>query len=145
MSISSFRTLAAASVLFLVQTASTSAQDMQEDFKPSADEFRNSCASCHGVDGKGAGFLTRLFRGVDPGDLTQLAKNNGGEFPGDQVFQVIDGRAEVAAHGDRKMPVWGDRYMGESMTRLGPGPMNEFIVRKRVLELVYYLQSIQER
>jgi hypothetical protein len=43
------------------------------------------------------------------------------------------------------MPVWGDRYMAEAMTRLGPGPMNEFIVRKRVLELVYYLQSIQER
>ena len=68
-----------------------------------------------------------------------------GKIPSDQVFQIIDGRAEVAAHGDRKMPVWGNRYMAEAMTRLGPGPMNEFIVQKRVLELVYYLQSIQER
>ena len=40
---------------------------------PDAREFLNSCASCHGDDGKGAGFLTRLFRGVDPGDLTQWA------------------------------------------------------------------------
>jgi mono/diheme cytochrome c family protein len=142
--ISSFRTFSVAVALILNQAVSVNAQDAQTVFEPSADEFRNSCASCHGTDGKGAGFLTRLFRGVDPGDLTQLAKNNGGEFPSDKVFQVIDGRAEVAAHGDRKMPVWGDRYMAESMTRTGPGPMNDFVVRKRVLELVYYIQSIQE-
>ena len=141
----SLRTVAAAAALMLIQTASASAQDTQRDFEPSADEFRNSCASCHGVDGKGAGFLIRLFRGVDPGDLTQLAKNNEGEFPFDQVFQVIDGRAEVAAHGERKMPVWGDRYMGQSMSEYGPDKINELRVRARVLELVYYIQSIQER
>ena len=145
MMISSFRTISAAVALIMSQAVSANAQEMQAAFKPSADEFRNSCASCHGTDGKGAGFLTRVFRGVDPGDLTQLAKNNSGVFPSDKVFQVIDGRAEVAAHGDRKMPVWGDRYMADSMTRVGPGPMNEFVVRKRVLELVYYVQSIQER
>lgn len=139
------RTFAAAAALMLIQTASASAQDTQRNFEPSAEEFRNSCASCHGVDGKGAGFLTRLFRGVDPGDLTQLAKNNEGEFPFDQVFQVIDGRAEVAAHGDRKMPVWGDRYMGQSMSKYGPDEINELRARARVLELVYYIQSIQER
>ncbi len=135
----------AAAAFMLIQTASAGAQDTQRDFEPSADEFRNSCASCHGVDGKGAGFLTRFFRDVDPGDLTQLAKNKEGEFPFDRVFRIIDGRAEVAMHGKRKMPVWGDRYMTQSMTRLGPGPMNDFVVRKRVLELVYYIQSIQER
>lgn len=139
------RTFAAAVALILIQTASASGQDTQRDFKPNADEFRNSCTSCHGVDGKGAGFLTRLFRGVNPGDLTQLAKNNEGEFPFDQVFQVIDGRAEVDAHGDRKMPVWGDRYMGQSMSKFGPDEINETRVRSRVLELVYYIQSIQER
>jgi hypothetical protein len=96
------------------------------------------------VDGKGAGFLIRLFSGVDPGDLTQLAKNNEGKFPSDKVFQVIDGRAEVAAHGVRKMPVWGDRYMEQSMSEYGPDKINELRVRARVLELVYYIQSIQD-
>ncbi len=138
------RTMALAAILALIQAGAAYAQEGQERFAASAAEFRNSCASCHGADGKGAGFLTRIFRGVDPGDLTQLSKNNEGVFPLDRVFEVIDGRKEVAAHGERKMPVWGDRYMAQSMTRHGPGPMNDFVVRNRVLELVYYIQSIQE-
>lgn len=115
-----------------------------EDFEPSALEFINSCASCHGTDGKGAGFLVRVFRGINPGDLTQLAATNDGKFPFDRVFQVIDGRAEVAAHGDRKMPVWGDRYWANAMSEFGPDERNQERARSRILELVYYLQSIQE-
>lgn len=138
------RAAALAVVLALVSTGTAPAQDGPERFVASPDEFRNSCASCHGDDGRGAGFLTRVFRGVDPGDLTQLSKNNGGIFPLDRVFEVIDGRLEVPAHGERKMPVWGDRYMTESMMMLGPGPMNDYVVRHRVLELVYFIQSIQE-
>jgi len=138
------RTMALVAIMALVQAGAAYSQEGEERFVASADEFRNSCASCHGEDGRGAGFLTRIFRGVDPGDLTQLSKKNEGVFPLERVFEVIDGRKEVAAHGERKMPVWGDRYMAQSMTRLGPGPMNDFVVRKRVLELVYYIQSIQE-
>ena len=138
------RPMVFASILAVVQAGAAYAQEGQERFMASADEFRNSCASCHGEDGRGAGFLTKIFRGVDPGDLTQLSKNNEGVFPLEQVFEVIDGRKEVAAHGERKMPVWGDRYMNQGMTRLGPGPEIEPLVRNRVLELVYYIQSIQE-
>ena len=138
------RTVALAATLALVQAGAAYAQEGQERFAATADEFRNSCASCHGEDGRGAGYLTRVFRGVDPGDLTQLSKNNEGVFPLERVFELIDGRKEVAAHGERKMPVWGDRYMMQSMIRLGPGPTSDFVVRKRVLELVYYIQSIQE-
>ena len=111
--------------------------------EPTEREFLNSCASCHGMDGKGAGFLTRLFRGVDPGDLTQLSARNDGTFPMERVFSVIDGRAEVAAHGDRKMPIWGDRYMNAAMSERGPDEINEIRVRNRIYELVHYLQSIQ--
>lgn len=113
-------------------------------FKADPTEFLNSCASCHGKDGKGAGFLTRVFKGVDPGDLTKLAANNDGVFPSDRVFDVIDGRGEIEAHGDRKMPVWGDRYMNSEMTRNGPDEINEFRVRTRIRELSHFLQSIQE-
>ncbi len=138
------RAAALAVVLALASTGTAPAQDGPERFVSSPGEFRNSCASCHGDDGRGAGFLTRVFRGVEPGDLTQLSKTNGGVFPLERVFEVIDGRLEVAAHGERQMPVWGDRYMTESMMMLGPGPMNDYVVRHRVLELVYYIQSIQE-
>ena len=139
------RTFSVAVSLTLVQTASANEQNGSNDFQPSRYEFRNSCAHCHGVDGKGAGFLIRLFKGVDPGDLTQLTKSNEGEFPLDRIFQTIDGRDEVAAHGEREMPVWGDRYMEQYMYEYEPAQSNELRVRARVLELVYYIQSIQEK
>lgn len=136
--------LGVAAVSLALHSVPTNAQDRPMGFAPDEAEFRNSCASCHGVDGKGAGFLTRVFRGVNPGDLTQLAKGNDGIFPYDAVFSVIDGRAEVAAHGDRRMPVWGDRYSVDAMNTWGPDDLNEMRVRARMLELVHYLQSIQE-
>ena len=139
------RTFSVAVALTLVQPAAANEQDMSNNFQPSRYEFRNSCAHCHGVDGKGAGFLIRLFKGVDPGDLTQLTENNGGEFPLDRILQTIDGRDEVAAHGEREMPVWGDRYMEQYMYEYEPAQSNELRVRSRVLELVYYIQSIQEK
>ena len=143
MTISSGRVVAAAS-LFLSMSTSAFAQDVPDYAKAGEAEFNNSCASCHGNDAKGAGFLTRLFRGIDPGDLSQLATNNGGQFPSKRVFEVIDGRAEVAAHGDRKMPVWGERYWETAMSEYGPEEFNEQRAQNRVRELVVYLEAIQE-
>jgi len=143
------RTFSAAAALMLIHAASASAQNVQHDFEPTANEFKNSCASCHGDDATGAGWLTRLFKGINPGDLTQLAKNRDGQFPFDQVFQMIDGRAVVSAHGPREMPVWGDRYLyrGQCGTECGPDELNQLRdqARARILELVYYVQSIQDR
>lgn len=130
--------------VLLSTTIAAFAQDIPDNAKTGAAEFNNSCASCHGSDAKGAGFLTRLFRGVDPGDLTQLSKNNDGQFPSERVFEVIDGRADVAAHGDRKMPVWGERYWETAMSEFGPEEFNEQRAKNRVRELVVYLEAIQE-
>ena len=138
------KNFAAAAAISVVLTGHAVAQAADEGFQPSPYEFFNSCASCHGRDAKGAGFLTRVFRGVDPGDLTLLAANNDGVFPTDRVIRIIDGRAEVAAHGERRMPVWGDRYMAQEMREFGPDVQNEQRVRLRVLELMHFLQSIQE-
>ncbi|MDJ1016577.1 MAG: cytochrome c [Paracoccaceae bacterium] len=136
--------LAGALVAVGMQATAVAAQDGSDRPRVDEIEFINSCSSCHGTDGKGAGFLTRLFRGVDPGDLTLLAQSNEGVFPTDRVFDVIDGRAEVAAHGDRKMPVWGDRYMDLAISEWGPDEINTLRARNRVFSLVLYLQSIQE-
>lgn len=125
-----------------------------EDETIGADEYRTACLSCHGVGGRGDGPLAR-FLTVTPTDLTALARNNGGQYPDIKaggfpflhVFQVIDGRAEVAAHGERAMPVWGDRYRLEQPLALTTGPyagVYEKVIRGRILELVYYIQSIQQ-
>jgi len=119
-----------------------------------SDEYRTSCLSCHGVGGRGDGPLAR-FLTVKPTDLTALARNNGGQYPNLKagaypflrVYQVVDGRADVAAHGDRAMPVWGKRYLMEQPMTPSAGPYAgayEKVVRGRILELVYYIQSIQQ-
>jgi mono/diheme cytochrome c family protein len=43
-------------------------------------EYLNSCAVCHGADGKGDGPLADELR-KRPSDLTTLTRRNGGEFP----------------------------------------------------------------
>ena len=84
---------------------------------------------------------------VKPPDLTSLAAKNGGKFPFDYVMRVIDGRAAIGPHGTRDMPVWGDRYMEDfpktHMQEPYRSKVAEPLVRARILELTYYLQSIQ--
>ncbi len=109
-----------------------------------SNEYRVSCASCHGIGGKGDGNMAQ-FLTPKPSNLTMLAKKAGdGVYPFLRVFQVVDGRSEVSGHGDRAMPVWGDRYSLEAAKKYGPFG-GETATRARVLELVYYLQSIQAK
>lgn len=109
-----------------------------------SNEYRVSCASCHGIGAKGDGNMAK-FLTVKPTDLTMLAKGTGdGVYPFLKVFQIIDGRSDVSGHGDRAMPVWGDRYKLEAVKKYGSFG-GETAARARVLELVYYLQSIQAK
>ena len=65
-------------------------------------EFLSSCAPCHGTDGKGKGPVSAELKGTPP-DLTVLAKKNNGVFPVAAVFETIDGRKSVSAHGTGEM------------------------------------------
>ena len=71
------------------------------------------CASCHGEDGRGGGPVSGYLKVKVP-DLTLLKKNNKGIYPLDNVMSAIDGRRTVRAHGDRKMPVWGEIFRKEA-------------------------------
>jgi mono/diheme cytochrome c family protein len=98
-------------------------------------QYQSHCAVCHGVTGSGDGRMAgELLR--PPADLTQLAKDNDGRFPFWKVYGVIDGRAEVKAHGPRTMPIWGAWFLRTEGS--------ELLATARVLELVYYLKSIQK-
>jgi|SRR5208282_4814957 len=118
-------------------------------------EYQDGCASCHGIDGKGAGPVSSQLK-VLPADLTVLAKKNGGVFPLNSVYQTIDGRKIIAAHGTREMPIWGDRYSPDAIgelnvwPRLNPSDIRpsidpETIVRLRILAVIDYLNRIQEK
>ena len=72
-------------------------------------DFRNYCAACHGIEGKGDGTLGEFLTLAVP-DLTSSPKLNAGKFPEERVTEVIDGRTDVKVHGMRDMPVWGDWF-----------------------------------
>jgi mono/diheme cytochrome c family protein len=75
--------------------------------------YTQYCGSCHGEDGRGNGPVSAYLKIKVP-DLTLLRKNNKGIYPMDQVMSAIDGRRTVRAHGDRKMPVWGEIFRKEA-------------------------------
>jgi mono/diheme cytochrome c family protein len=75
--------------------------------------FLRYCSSCHGVEGKGDGTVSRSLK-VKPVDLTQLKKKNKGVFPLEKVMATIDGKTRVDAHGESKMPVWGEIFEKEA-------------------------------
>jgi mono/diheme cytochrome c family protein len=114
----------------------------QEVIEAGKREFQRSCATCHGVDAKGDGPSTNALN-VKPADLTQLSKNHGGVFLFWRTYEKISGadEAPIRGHGTREMPIWGERF------RLERGASEEYSmgVRGRILSLVYYLQSIQEK
>ena len=147
-----FAPLIQGSLAALMTTLLVTGAAVAEEDTIGSEEYRISCLSCHGVGGKGDGPIAKYLT-VKPTDLTQLAKNNGGQYPNLKagaypflrVYQVIDGRAEVGAHGERAMPVWGNRYLADQPSGYSSyGGEYEKIVRGRILELVYYIQSIQE-
>ena len=87
---------------------------LAEEMSRGKEVFTERCAVCHGAEGKGDGVVGELFR-QKPKDLTLLAKENGGVFPTERVYQAIDGRARVPAHGETNMPVWGEFFMVQSL------------------------------
>lgn len=109
-------------------------------------EYLNSCALCHGKDGKGTGAINDLLK-KSPTDLTTLAKKNNGVFPFDRVYAMVDGREIVKGHGDRDMPAWGNRYSSDSVKAAEyymDVPYDaEMFARARILSLIDYLNRIQ--
>ena len=77
---------------------------------------------------------------VKPPDLTQLRKRHSGKFPFWQMYGVIDGRQEIMAHGSRDMPIWGDVFIHQD----GDTIVEQSRAIGRILQLLYYLESIQE-
>ena len=98
--------------------------------------YRTHCATCHGATGQGDGPLAPRLR-VAPPDLTKLSRKNGGKYPFDKVYRIVDGRDPVSGHGGGDMPVWGDTFLD---SRDGYSPEK---VKEKITHLVQYLATIQ--
>jgi hypothetical protein len=80
-------------------------------------------------------------------DLTVLARNNKGVFPFDHVYQVIDGRRELKAHGPREMPIWGQAFNMQSSRYFPNTPPQdtESAARSRIMALTEYVYRLQAK
>jgi len=96
--------------------------------------FRAYCASCHGLDAKGAGPAASSLK-KQPPDLTLLAKHYG-KFPSTMVESVIRGDQFVLSHGSREMPVWGEAFRATNA--------DANLAKLKVHNLALYLESIQK-
>ncbi len=99
--------------------------------------YRTHCATCHGTDGKGLGPAAPALK-TAPSDLTQISKNNGGQFPGFRITHIVDGSDVIAVHGSREMPVWGN-YFRDNNSR------DEALLKLREHNLTEYIRSIQQK
>lgn len=101
-----------------------------------AEMYRTYCASCHGVDGKGAGPAAAAMKKAIP-DLTQITRRNKGQFPAFRITHIIDGYEIEAAHGSRDMPIWGDYFRNKKR--------DDAIVQLREHNLTEFIRSIQQK
>ena len=100
--------------------------------------FRNYCAACHGLDGRGQGPVSKALKQEVP-DLTRLAQRNDGAFPAIHVRTTILFGADdlLPAHGSKGMPIWGPIFHEIEFDRdLG---------NVRLENIVEYLESIQRK
>lgn len=97
-------------------------------------EYLLHCAVCHGMHGRGDGPMKPSLTKA-PKDLTTLSKENGGSFPETVLYQIIDGRRDIASHGTREMPIWGNRFLAMDGT--------ENSVDARIDQILRFLESIQ--
>jgi mono/diheme cytochrome c family protein len=132
-----------APVLALVILMGIGVQARADDPHLGVIEYEISCMPCHGINGRGDGRIARSLK-TPPADLTRIAKSNGGEFPFAKVADIIDGRAIVAAHGQREMPVWGDRYR-RAIEADEPAAAIERRARAQITALVRYIEQIQAK
>lgn len=143
---SSFRNLLSVVCLVLAGglSAAALAQESDDNAGVSGEaDFRLYCASCHGEEGKGDGPKS-FGLSIKTPDLTQLARRYGGTFPGERLLRVIDGRDALSAHMEREMPVWGQWFKMEAAEGLGGAEGDEGTVKRRIANLLDYIESLQE-
>lgn len=137
----SFHAAVCAGVGALVLSSVASAQSVDHG----RSEFVANCSGCHGVSGKGDGHF-KQFLNRAPADLTVLSKKNGGVFPMKRVYESIDGRSPLPAHGaPGEMPIWGSAYAVQAQREgMVAGMTPEIYVRTRINLLIDDLNRIQQ-
>jgi mono/diheme cytochrome c family protein len=99
------------------------------------DLYREYCAVCHGVDGRGDGPAASALK-MRPTDLTRMAKANGGRFPEEPFLAAMRGERTVLAHGSGDMPIWGSVFQ-----KMSSSPE---LAQTRLHGLLNYVEEMQK-
>lgn len=138
------RFISMTSAVLAVLTLITPVSTLAAEKSLGQQEFESKCASCHGIGAKGGGWMAKYLSHRPPA-LTQLTKKNGGVFPFDYAYQIIEGRKDVELHGPREMPVWGAVLPTEiERQNLGLCVADEEVARRRIRALIEYISQLQE-
>ncbi len=107
-----FQIILAISV-YVSATAISASQETQKENVEKVDigkqEFELNCTICHGLQGRGDGPYAKMLTTQVP-DLATVSQRNGGTFPFQRIYDIIDGTAMISAHGTKQMPIWGQAY-----------------------------------
>ncbi|HET9803718.1 MAG TPA: cytochrome c [Candidatus Acidoferrum sp.] len=100
-----------------------------------AQMYKDYCAVCHGIDGKGDGPAVEYLK-TPPPSLRTLAKRNDGKYPGTKVTAVLQFGSGNHAHGTLDMPLWGPAFRATG----GHG-----IATLRINNLTKHIETLQEK
>jgi mono/diheme cytochrome c family protein len=109
-----------------------------------AQEYKDNCAGCHGVGATGKGQDADSKPGYHPADLTHISKDRGGQFPRQQIYDIIDGGKRLPGHYNfnSPMPLWGLSFQ---LSGKEYGAESKAAVKRRINALLDYLESIQAK
>ncbi len=126
----------------LLVSASSAQKIYQRDF--GKQEYEARCASCHGKDGRGYGWLADFL--IDgPTDLTLLSKYNGGVLPISRIYQSL-WEGSLPIHGQSDMPAWGHIYQLDAYEmNVGDAYFSEIYAESRIMLLMEYISRLQAK
>ena len=103
--------------------------------------FEENCLSCHGPDGKGDG-PSAADLNTPPADLTRIAARRDGVWPMLEVMAILDGYNRNTLPRE-DMPVF-ENFLDNEMSEFDTGNGVPTLVPTKLIEIVYYLESIQD-
>jgi mono/diheme cytochrome c family protein len=100
-----------------------------------AQMFKDYCAVCHGLEGRGDGPAVEFLKAPPP-SLRTLAKRNDGKYPDTKVSSTLQFGATSKAHGTSEMPLWGPMFRSRD---------GHAIAALRVHNLTKYVETLQDK
>jgi len=104
--------------------------------------YKDYCAACHGMKGKGDGPAVEFLKAPPP-DLATLTQRNQGKYPALKVKATLQfGPGSSHAHGTIDMPIWGRLFKVQGKEPKDP---NDATADMRLSNLTAYVESLQQK